>query len=142
MTNEEKTAAAEAGEQSSGESTETPYEQARQAVLTLEDWDDIADVELLRSLLKEQRLLQTEKEFIISILAEKSKRLKMSTEFKKILSAVKKEVAKDRDYMRSTYNFISFFDAPLSLARREYKTLALLLRLLPSKTPVVKNRGI
>jgi uncharacterized protein (DUF927 family) len=118
MNNDEKTTNT-SGEQANAEPTETYYEKARRTVSTLETWDEIADANILK-LFKSTSLSHTEKEYIISILAEKSKKLKMHTEFKKIVSAVKKEVAKDRDYLRSTYNTISFYDTPLILASRNF----------------------
>ena len=82
--NEEKTTP-ESGGQNGSESA-TYYEKARKSASSLESWDEIADVELLCILLTGKNLTYTEKEFILSILAEKSKRLKMYSEFKKILS--------------------------------------------------------
>ena len=103
INNEEKTTAVSDG-QNDGKSNETAtyYEKARQAILTLETWEEIADADLLRAMFKDKNISQTEKEVMFSILTEKSKKLKMHTEFKKIISLVKKEIAKDHEYMRST----------------------------------------
>jgi hypothetical protein len=127
MNDEERTtvdstesAPGEPEEQNDEKAQETQYEQTKKLFLSFENWEEIAEVETLRLFLKATNLSQTDKEYLLSILSEKSKKLKMHTEFKKIVSAVKKEIAKDRDYLRSTYNFINFYETPLPLASRNF----------------------
>ena len=107
-------------EQNDGEVQKSYYEQVKEFVLSFEKWEQIADIDTLHKILKDKNLSQTQKEFMLSVLAEKSKNIKMHTEFKKIILAVKKEIAKDRDYVRSTYNIINFHETPLLLASRNF----------------------
>ena len=50
----------------------------------------------------------------------KGKKIKNGGGIKKIILAVKKEITKDRDYLRSTYNVIRFDNTPLLLASRNF----------------------
>ena len=92
------------------------YEKSKDAILSAETWEEIAEIKVLKGILTDRRLAQSQKDVLQSILEDKAKKLKMYSQFKKILSSVKKELAKDSEYQRSTYNIISFSDADYSIA--------------------------
>lgn len=96
------------------------FDEIKKIILLIEKWEEIADIKMLKLTFKTTALTQTEKTCLVSLLAEKAKKLKMHTEFKKLVASVKKEIEKDRDYLRSTYNTISFYETPLELASRSF----------------------
>ena len=98
------------------------FERVKNAFTSLEEWENIADVTIIKSLLTDRRLTQSQKESLMSILTGKAKQMKMGTEFKKIVALVKKELSKDNEYQRGSYNIINFSDGDCAivLASRDF----------------------
>jgi len=69
-----------------------------------------------------ERNARTFADVFMSILTGKAKQMKMGTEFRKIVALVKKELSKDNEYQRGSYNIINFSDGDCAivLASRDF----------------------
>ena len=122
MDGEEKTINEEKPSENETETIQDHFEKCKSAVSSIETWEETANIPVLKGILTDRCLAQSQKDVLQSILEDKAKKLKMFTQFKKILSSIKKELAKDKEYQRSTFNIINFIDADyaITLASRDF----------------------
>jgi len=98
------------------------FEETKKTVLSFKKFEDIADLEFLELILDNTVLDKAEQDYLLGILIEKAKEMKMSTQFQKILTILKaKKLDKDSKLDYNNYNRIDFRDAPFALLSKKFK---------------------
>jgi len=96
------------------------FEETKKTVSSFKKFEDIADIEFLELILDNNVLEKAEQDYLIGILTEKARELKMSTQFQKILTILKAKKFGDSEL---DYNVIDFVDSPIPLLSKKFKVL-------------------